>query len=374
VLTNSPLWVGLAAGARGASQILFSLPGGYLVDRMDRRRLLMGTQLIAALGASVLGILVLVHAVRIWQVFVYLAVTGSITAVSRPSLNGLIYDTVGEERLLNASAFQFMATGIVKIFGALAGGLVIDRLGVGQNYLVLAATYLAGTGVLLRLRSPAPAMRVVEPIVQGIVTGLRYAVRVRPIRYLLVLSLIIETFGFSFSAMIPVVARDVLHVGALGMGYLGAMSGVGQFGATVLIASMGTVHYGGRILVPAALGFGLFIILFGLSPWFLASLVLVALVGFMGSTYDSTMSTMLMMLSSNAMRGRVLGLYFSTISVNPVGSLGIGIIASVFGMPLGLAAGGAIVVAGALALLSHLHGLRVPDSTCGLRTSEAATE
>jgi len=123
VLTNSPLWVGLAAGVRGASQTLFSLPGGYLVDRMDRRRLLMGTQMVAALGASVLGILVLLHAVRLWEVFVYLAVTGSITAISRPSLSGLVYDTVGEERLLNASAFQFifMATGIVKIIGALAG-------------------------------------------------------------------------------------------------------------------------------------------------------------------------------------------------------------------------------------------------------------
>jgi len=104
LLTNSPFWVGLAAGARGASQAVLSIPAGSLADRMDRRRLLLVTQCAGGLAALALALLVLTHLVRPWHIILYAVLAGAIFSANRPCLNGLIYEVVGEHRLHNASA------------------------------------------------------------------------------------------------------------------------------------------------------------------------------------------------------------------------------------------------------------------------------
>lgn len=356
-LTNSPFWVGLAAGLRGATQALFSVLGGPIVDRADRRRMLLTAQLAAALGAMALATLLLTHAARLGHVLCYLVLSGVVTAVSKPSASGLMYDVVGPQRLLNASAFQFMAASLVRIIGALAGGVVIDRLGVAHNYLLISAAYGGGVAALFLLRSPATVPRATGPFVRAVAAGLGYALRVREIRALLLLSLVVEAFGFGFQAMMPVMARDVLRVGAIGLGSLAAMVGVGQLCATLAVASRGNPRNKGTLLVAAAIGFGVFIALFALSPWYSVSLAVVMIVGALGSSYDTSMSTVLMTVSSDEARGRVLGLYYSTMGVSALGWLGVGAAATALGMPAALALSGAIVAAGTLGMLPLLHPL-----------------
>jgi MFS family permease len=356
-LTNSPFWVGLAAGVRGGTQALFSVLGGPVVDRADRRRMLLTAQLAAALGALALATLLLTHTARLGHVLCYLVLNGIVIAISKPSASGLMYDVVGPRRLLNASAFQFMAASVVRIIGALAGGIVIDRLGVGQNYLLISAAYGGGAAALFLLRSPTTARGAAAPFVRAVAAGLGYALRVREIRALLLLSLIVEAFGFGYQAMMPVMARDVLRVGAIGLGSLAAMVGVGQLCATLAVASRGDPRNKGTLLVAAATGFGAFIALFGLSPWFSVSLAIVTVVGALGSSYDTSMSTVMMTASSDETRGRVLGLYYSTMGVSALGWLGVGAAATVLGMPAALALSGAIVAAGTLGMLPALHPL-----------------
>jgi MFS family permease len=348
LLTNSPFWVGLAAGVRGASQALFSVPAGSLADRLDRRRMLLATQCTGALAALGLGTLVLTHVVRPWHIIVYVGIAGAVYSANRPCLNGLIYEVVGERRLHNASAFQSMAGGIFRIFGALAGGLIIDKLGVGENYVLVACCYLAGSGALLALRVPAGVRRRPEPLFGAVVTGMRYAMRNSRVRSLLLLSFMNESFGFSFFTMLPVMARDVLRVGALGMAYLMATSGAGQLAATARIIAGGDLPNKGKLVVSAALGFGASVVLFGLSPWFFASLVLTALIGYMGSTYDATMATVIQLAVSDHMRGRILGLYSFTLSLSPLGGLVTGTVATLLTTPLAIALSGVAVIAGAL--------------------------
>jgi len=354
LLTNSPFWVGLAAGARGASQAVLSIPAGSLADRMDRRRLLLVTQCAGGLAALALALLVLTHLVRPWHIILYAVLAGAIFSANRPCLNGLIYEVVGEHRLHNASAFQSMAGGLFRIFGALAGGLIIDKLGVGENYILVASCYLAGSGALLALRVPAGSRRAPEPLLGAVMSGLRYAMASSRVRSLLLLSFMNESFGFSFFTMLPVMARDVLRVGALGMAYLTAMSGVGQLAATLRIAAAGELPNKGKLVVSAALGFGVFVTLFGLSPWFFASLGLAALIGYMASTYDATMATVVQLAASDRMRGRVLGLYSFTLSLSPLGGLVTGTVATLLTTPLAIALSGAVVIAGALGLYPRL--------------------
>jgi len=274
-LTNSAFWVGLAAGLRRVSQGVFSVLAGPVVDRLDRRRLVVAGQLAAALGALTLAVLLLTQAARLWHILCYLALIGLVNAVTKPSASSLMYDVVGPERLLNASALQFMASSLVRILGAVAGGVVIDRLGVGKNYALVCAAYCGGAAALLFLRHPAAAPRATQPFVRAVMAGLRYALRVREIRTLLMLSLVVEAFGFGYQAMMPVMARDVLKVGGTGLGYLTAMAGAGQLVATLVVASRGDLRNKGALLAATAAGYGLFIVAFALSPWFAFSLVVV---------------------------------------------------------------------------------------------------
>lgn len=222
-LTNSAIWIGLAAGVRGASQALFSVLGGPIVDSVDRRRLLLAGQIAAAISALTLALLLLGHTARLWHILCYLMLVGLVTAVTKPSVSGLLYDVVGPRRLLNASAFQFMAASLIRIVGAVAGGFIIDRLGVGKNFLLVFSAYCGGLGALFMLRRPAAGVKSTEPFVRAVTTGFGYVLRVHQIRTLVLLSLVVEAFGFGYQAMMPVMARDVLQVGGIGLGYLTAM-------------------------------------------------------------------------------------------------------------------------------------------------------
>jgi len=231
---------------------------------------------------------------------------------------------------------------------------VIDRLGIGQNYWVAAGARLAAVGCILALRAPATVKTITEPFLRAVKDGFRYAVQTAQVRQFLLLSLMTEGFGFSYNSMLPVVARDVLRVGALGLGYLTAASGIGQLVATLGLASRGDVANKDRFTVTTAIGFGVAIALFGLSPWYPVSLVMVGVVGIMSSLYDAGMATTLLLVASDAMRARVQGFYASTIGFNQVTGLGVGLLATFLGAPVALAISGSIAAASALALLPRM--------------------
>ena len=353
-LTDSPFWVGAVAATRGIGLFVFSVPAGAITDRFDRRKLLVITQLVPAAALTILAPLAIHGAARVWHVAVFSLIAGLSAAIDRPASSGLLYDLVGEERLLNASVFRFMAGSLVRMFGAVAGGYVIDRLGIGQNYVLAGVAHLAAAGCIMAMRAPVSVKAVTQPLFDAVRDGFRYAVRTPQVRQFLFLSLMTEGFGFSYNSMLPVMARDVLKVGALGLGYLTAASGIGQLCATVGLASRGDVANKGRFTVMTSIGFGLAIALFGLSPWYPVSLALMGLVGVMGSLYDAGMGTTLLLVASDAMRARVQGFYSSTIGFNQVTGFGVGVIATLLGVPAALAISGSIAAASALALLPRM--------------------
>ncbi len=111
-LTDSPFWVGLAVGLRGACQTLFSVPAGAVADRVDRRRILLVATLLGAASVAAVAVLTLAGAVRPWHLLAFMGLKGLLSAVERPSSAGLLYDLVGPQRLLNASAFRFSVDSI----------------------------------------------------------------------------------------------------------------------------------------------------------------------------------------------------------------------------------------------------------------------
>jgi MFS family permease len=354
-MTNSPFWVGIVAGVRGVGLLAFSVPGGVLGDRVHRRRLLLLSQVVPALGLLALAPLVLWGAARLWHIMAFSLLTGVTAALEKPASSGLTYDLVGQARLLNASVYRFMAGSAVRVVGAVAGGYIIDRFGTGQNYVLAAAAHVAGAACVLALRAPVAPGRAAEPFLAAVTDGVRYVVRTPQVRQFLWLSLMTEGFGFSYASMLPVMARDVLQVGGLGLGYLSAAGGVGQLAATLGLASQGDLAHKDRFTVTTAIGFGLAIALFGLSPWYPVSLVLVGAVGALGSLYDAGMATVLLLAASDEMRARVQGFYSSTIGFNQVTGFGVGLLATLLGAPAALAISGCVAAGSALGLLPRVR-------------------
>ncbi|MBI4313036.1 MAG: MFS transporter [Chloroflexi bacterium] len=350
-LTDSPFWLGVVVGVRGVSQTVCSILGGPLVDRLDRRKLLIVNNALASLLALGLAGLVLSDSARVWHVLLFVLAGGAIGALNGPSFNALTYDVVGPQRLLQGAAFRFMSGGLVRVFAALAGGYIIGLLGIGQSYVVVAAAYLLGAASLLPVRADRRPAEAKESPLRSLMAGVSYAFGTPPVRSLLFLSLMTEFFGFSYQYMKPVIARDALQVGAVGLGYLEAASALGSVAAMVGVSALGDFRRKGWLLLGGAFGFGLGIALFGLSPWYALSLPLAALVGGSGAVYDSTMSTVTQMTASAAMRGRVLGLYVATWGTNQLAGFGLGALGSVIGVPLALAMSGTVVAANAVRLL-----------------------
>ena len=335
-ITGEPFWVGFAAGVRGITWFAFGPPTGALLDRMDRRKILAGVYLLGCAGAAVIATVVFMGAVELWHMLLFSALMGLVMAVNQPANTSLTYDIVGPQRVLNANAFRFMGSGIIRIFAAIGGGFLIDSVGVGGNYTMAAVAYAASTGFVLMLSRPQVQTRLREPFLNAITTGLKYAFTTPAVRRLLLISLAVEFFGFSYLWMMPVMAKDVLEVGGTGLGYLTAAAGAGSLVAMIVLASRGDVGNKQLLLVVGAMGFGLSLAGFGLSPWFPLSLALVFLVGCLSSTYDTSLLTSIQLSASHEMRGRILGLYVSTWGVNQLGGIGLGAIATFLGAPLAL--------------------------------------
>ncbi|MDR7417915.1 MAG: MFS transporter [Armatimonadota bacterium] len=356
-ITDSPAWVGLAVGVRGLSLTVFSVAGGAIADRVDRRRLLVaatgfGLTLMLATAALIAG-----GGLRPWHLLALMGLMGVLAAVERPTSAGLMYDLVGPERLLNASAVRLMGFSIVQALSGLVGGFVLARWSATNNLLLAAAGYAGAVFCAAGLRRPSQAMHAVESFVDTVAAGLRYTVRTRPIRLLLLLSLIVEGFGFAYIAMFPVMARDVLDVGGFGLGLLTAAAGAGTLVATTAMALRPRAPRAIRLMLAAALAFGTCIALFGFSRWFTFAVGVVVLAQASGTLYDVTMYAVLVRTASDAMRGRVLGFFSSTTGFSHLGGVLIGVVAVPLGAPAAITISGALTAAGATVLGLRLRTL-----------------
>jgi MFS family permease len=345
-VTDSPFWVGAVMGARGIGVVAFGAFGGVLADRVDRRHILVAIHWARALSALLLGILTILDEITLLYILAIVFVQGIMQAFFIPANNALIYDTVGSERILNANAARMTGFNLSKIMGSIIVGVVIAAFGVGWAYVGVAIVWALTPIFILMVRvgmSDNSAQS--EPIWQNLAAGIKYAFgRGGPIGSLLFLSLLVETFGFSYIVMLPVVARDVLGLGEIGFGLLSGASGVGALVGTMIVASLGDFRRIGLLLVitVGASGFGL--LLFALSSWFYLSMIIIAFIGASLMAYDATMASSLQISVSSEMRGRIMGLYGLTFGFTPVGGFISGLVASALSVSFAIGLGGGIIV------------------------------
>ncbi len=276
VVTDSPFWVGGVAGLWGAGQVAFGVIGGVIVDRFNRRIIIAVVQVLRAAIFLTLGLLLIADSIQLWHLLVAALVQGMLMSTGLPAGEALIYDTVGPKRLLNAIAVKQGAFSLARIPGSILAGTLIDATGFGPCYMVITGVLLFSPLPVLLIKTRYRRPPAVESLWRNITSGLSYASRTSSLRSLLLFSTVVELFGFSYFVMLPVVARDVLHVEASGLGYLSAAGSVGGLGATVILAALANSRSKHLMLAVTSACVGTFLLLFGISSWYAVSLVLPA--------------------------------------------------------------------------------------------------
>ena len=365
-LTDSAFWVGATAGAVGVGLTSFSVFGGVLADRLDRKKLLMGAQVSMAVVGAVLAVLVATDLVEVWHLMVGGLVFGVTSAVELPSRNALTMDLVGKENLLRGAATNFASSHLMSIVAPIVAGLVLDAFDDSWAYVVVCGANVVAVGMLLPLRYQRAEISQHRTPLRDLREGLRYGIGTPMIRGLILLAVVAEVFGWSHETILPVMAGEVLKVGASGLGYMLSAAGAGAVVFTFALTSLREVKRKGLVVALAACGFGVFLVVFAYTPWFSVSLLVIALAYGMGMTYETVLTTALQTAVPDEMRGRVLSFQTAVWGISSLAGFVAGAIAGVLGAPAAIAIGGGVLIVSALSLLPMAARLRErPEAATG---------
>jgi len=339
----------LAAASFAASQVPNVILGpiaGAVVDRVERRKLMILTALVKAVIAVLLGLVVYADlVVAVWPIFLLVAVNGSMRTFEFPSTQALIVDIVGMRNVTNAVGLYSVGARSAGMVGAFAAGMLIEYVGSSLVFFLAALLLMIGAVILRTLRvdrrTGDGARRSVWVEAWG---GLRTIAGIPVVAALLVLTVAVEVFAYSYQSLLPAVAREILGVGAIGLGSLTFSAGVGSVIGSVALSLIGSLEQRGVLMLGVIFAFGGFLVLFGLSNVYLLSLVLIVGVGAMAAMFDALQWILLQANVPDEMRGRVLGAWMSAIGFGWIGPMTLGAIGQAFGVPWAISGAGSLVV------------------------------
>ena len=365
-LTDSALMVGVAAFCRAVPMMALGPFAGVLADRLPRVRVMMAVQIVNVAAATGLALL-FGSGLGGFRVLVAIQVVlGIAWVLDFPSRRTVLFVLAGRERLTAAVSLEMMSMQVAKIVGPLLGGLLLARLGPAACYLAFAVFSLGALAATHRLSRQValPGVSGSEPVLESLLSGLREVRMHQAILGVLAVTVLMNTLVFPFQQMLPVFARDVLHVGPVPLGLLVTAQGVGALVASAVIGARGGAVGRGRLFVGSSLACAALLLAFAGSPWYALSLAIQLAIGATESGFATMQSAIVLLTAPVKAHGRVMGILSACIGTQPLGSLWIGFLASRMGAPLatGLNAGLAclLMIPIALRLLVGPTGRRRP--------------
>jgi len=350
-LTDSAFLLGLTSFV-GQIPAFFVAPiAGVWLDRWDRHRVLVITQVLAMIQSLALAVLAFTGWINLWWIIGLALLQGLINAFDMPARQAFVIEMIEDRADLgNAIALNSSMVNGAKLVGPAIAGVLVAVAGVGVCFLIDGISYIAVIASLMAMRvAPAKPRAAAKSAVQELAEGWRYVAGSPAIRSILILLAVVSVTGMPYTVLMPVVAVDLLHGGAHTLGFLMAMSGVGALASAIGLALRRTVlGLGKRIAISAAL-FGGGLIVLGLSRSLTISLLLMVVTGFGVMQQMAASNTILQTIAADDKRGRVMSFYtLAILGMNPIGSLLAGGVAARVGVPVTMIGAGAICLAGAV--------------------------
>ena len=372
-LTDNPFMVGVALALRMAPLFFVGIPAGTIADMVDRRLLIRSLNIVMGLLMVGIGALLYLEMLQVWHLLAFAVVGGCLSAIHQAARQSFAFDVAGRENLLTGLAYVGLGMRLGGLVGAVAAGYLIDGPGAHIAYWMLASGYIVSTLLLRFIRSPGQAAaRSRQPIMENLREFVGELRRNNPLLTLVVIVAATETLGFSSGATLPSLARDVLNVGAEGLGWLNGFRSGGAVVAILLLSLFGEVGRRGALLLLNLLVFGAALVLLGQSsvvatflpgggasgesaslilgqsPAFVIALLATGIVGGAMAMSDIFSQSMMQNIVPNEQRGRAMGAWIVGIGTAPIGNLQVGAILKAAGVGIALSVNGiALALVGA---------------------------
>ncbi|WP_437611071.1 MFS transporter [Sorangium sp. So ce834] len=361
-LTNSALLLGIVGFAGQIPTFLIAPIAGVLVDRWDRHRVLVITQVMAMVQSALLAVFALTGTITVWHVLVLAAFQGVINAFDTPARQAFVVQMVeAREDLSNAIALNSSMVNGARLLGPSIAGVLIAAVGEGWCFAIDSISYLAVIASLLAMRITRPERREAKRghVLADLREGFRYVSSFPPIRAILLLLALVSLTGMPYTILMPVFAGEVLHGGANTLGLLMAASGVGAVTGALWLASRRSVLGLGRALSIAGALFGLGLVGFSFSRSVWLSAPLLAIIGGGMMVQMAASNTLLQTIVEEDKRGRVMSFYtMAFFGMAPFGSLIAGWLGGRIGAPATVLWGGVATLAAVGVFVRKLPELR----------------
>ncbi len=383
-MTGSPFLLGVVGFAGQIPTFLLAPFAGVLTDRWSRYRVLLVTQILAMIQAGILAWLSIAGLLDIWHIVVLSVFIGCINAFDVPSRQSFVVDMVEKkEDLGNAIALNSLMFNGARLIGPSVAGIMLTVTSEGICFLSNAVSYIFVIASLLAMKVPKKeVMRSGTPIFKELKEGFDYTFGFAPIKHLILLLSLVSLMGMSYTVLMPVYAKEILHGGSHTYGFLMGAAGSGALLGALFLASRETVIKLGRLIPASAALFGAGLIMMSFSRFFILSMVLMVFTGLGMMMHTAASNTILQTITDDDKRGRVMSFYTMAImGTAPFGSLLAGGLAKLVGTPGTILAGGIAIIAGAIVFYKKLPELKriirpvyvrmgiIPEVATGIQTA-----
>jgi MFS family permease len=365
-LSKAPIAVSILGGVRFVAVLAFSLVGGLVADRYNRRAILFLTQGASTLVALALGLLTLFHVIQLWHIYALTAIQASAMAFDLPARQSLVPNLVTREDLPSAFSLMSIAFSTGAIVGPALSGIVIGYWGTGAAYILNAVSFLAVIVALAVMGSVPQQQSTAKKGMKAALTDIRDGIHFIRQQPLILSSMILDffaTFFASANTLLPYFSQTVLHVGEVAYGWLAAASSVGSVVVGLIVSQFNSVRRQGMLLTGAVVVFGLATILFGLSRIYTVVFFALALSGAADSVSTIIRNTIRNLNTPDSLRGRMTGINQIFFMGGPqLGEVEAGAAAQAFGVPFAIYSGGigviliVVLIAARWPILLHYNG------------------
>ena len=348
-LTGSPFWLGVDSFMATAPGLVLTLAGGVFADLVDKRKLMLLTQIGAGLSALALAILVWTDTVHVWMILALSFLTGSCMALAGPSYQAMTIDLAGREDLSNAIALNSIQFQLSRAVGPTFAGLGFKLFGLAGCFFANALSFVAVVIGLSMMKiennhTPPHSLKDKKALWQDLIDGFSYVQHRPRVFALLAICFVLNFFGASYLSLMPYFARNIFHLEEGGLATMMGIAGLGAFCGALALAFLGDFKRKGLAVLSGVFSFAWCEISFALSTTLNIALMFLFCCGFAVVFAVAVTNMLLQQLVTDEMRGRIMSMFILTfIGAMPFGNLIAGIAAERFGAPYTLAVGGAII-------------------------------